>query len=146
MPRPKKDRIVHEPPRFTRFKPAGVRCQIGSQLTLSLDEYEAIRLADHQNMDHQQASEEMEISRSTFSRLIEQARKKLALLLVEGRELVIEGGNIHFRGNLMKCMSCGLMFKTNFDFKANKCPSCESENLLDLAGGFGHGHCCDHRK
>lgn len=146
MSRPKKERIVHEPPRFVRFKPAGVRCQVGAELILSLDEYEAIRLADHQGLDHAQASEEMEISRSTFTRLIEKARKKLAALIVEGREVIIEGGNIHFRGNLVKCMACGLMFKTNFENNINKCPSCESENLLDLAGGFGHGRCCGHRK
>ena len=146
MPRPKKERIVHEPPRFVRFKPAGVRCQPGSSLTLTLDEYEAIRLADHQGLEHAEAAEEMEISRSTFTRLIVKARKKLASLIVEGKEVVIEGGNVHFRGNLKRCLDCGLMFKTNFKNEINNCPSCESTNLLDLAGGFGHGRCCGHRK
>ena len=50
-----------------------------------------------------EAAEEMEISRPVFSRLIEQARKKIAQLIINGHLLSIEGGNIHFRKNIIKC-------------------------------------------
>lgn len=61
MPRPKKEKIVLQPPLFTRFKPAGIRGTALSQLPMSLDEYEAIRLADYLGMDHVEAAVEMEI-------------------------------------------------------------------------------------
>ncbi len=142
MPRPKKARIVRQPPLFTRFKPAGIRGTALSQLPMSLDEYEAIRLADYLGMDHVEAAVEMEISRSTFTRLIERARKKTAQLLTDGRILCIEGGNIHFRGNVIRCLDCGQIFSTGFQKYASKCHACGSTNLQDLAGSFGHGSCC----
>ena len=145
MARPKRERIVHQPPLYSRFKPVGIRRGILEESTLTLDEYEAIRLADYKGMDHEEASEEMEISRSTFTRLIEKARKKIALFLVEGKELIIEGGNIHFRGNILRCQQCGHMFSIDMKSNIESCPSCGSDQLLDLAGGFGHGNCCKNR-
>ena len=142
MPRPKKERLVRRPPLYTEFKPAGVMRSSLKQIILGLDELEALRLADYLGMDHSEAAEEMEISRSTFTRLVEKARKKIAGFLIEGANLSIEGGNIHFRGNLIKCHDCGHMFNIGFDVRVDRCPSCGSGNLLDLAGGFGHGSCC----
>ena len=66
MPRPKNDRIVHEPPIFTEFKPIGVKGRSLEPISLSIDEFEAIRLADYKGLNHEEAAEEMEISRSTF--------------------------------------------------------------------------------
>jgi len=145
MPRPKSNRIVHEPPIFTEFKPVGSRGQTLEVIDLSLDEFEALRLADQKAMSHAEAAEEMEISRSTFTRLIEQARKKLADFIIHGKLLSINGGNIHFRNNIIKCQDCGHMFKTNFSQTITECPVCRSGRLLNLAGGFGHGNCCRHR-
>jgi len=84
----------------------------------------------------------MEISRSTFTRLLERARKKVAAFLIEGKELSIEGGRIHFRTNVMKCLECGNVFTTSFEHSATTCPVCKSKDLVDMAGGFGHGRCC----
>ena len=145
MARIKKQRIVESPPLFSAYKPSGVMRGQLQQLPLALDEYEAIRLADYQGMDHAEAAEEMEISRSTFSRLIEQARHKMSLFLIEGRQLYIEGGNIHFRDNVLRCQSCGHMFSITMDASLSKCPECGSAELLNLAGGFGHGRCCARR-
>ena len=142
MARSKMQKIVHQPPLFTAFKPMGVMKSNLQALPMSLDEYEAIRLADYLGMDHAEAADEMEISRSTFSRLVEQARKKTAQFLVEGKELYIEGGNVHFRGNIIRCQDCGHMFNIKIGASISKCPECESVNLINLAGGFGHGRCC----
>lgn len=142
MSRPKNNRIVHEPPLFTSFKPMGVKGLSLEQVYLSLDEFEAFRLSDKNGLSQAEAAEEMEISRPTFSRLIEEARKKIAELIVNGKLLNIEGGNIHFRKNIMRCQSCGHMFRINFNDSLTECPSCNSKNLLNLAGGFGHGRCC----
>jgi len=146
MPRPKNDRIVHEPPLFTEFKPTGVYGRKLDQISMSLDEYEAFRLADLLGLSHEEASEEMEISRSTFTRLIEDARKKIAGLIIEGKRLVIDGGSIHFRRNIIRCVSCGYMFKIEIDNDLTECPQCHSTKLISLAGGFGHGRCCGQRK
>ena len=142
MPRPKNDRIVNEPPLYSEFKPIGVSGISLQHVLLSLDEFEASRLADYQGLSHEEAAEEMNISRSTFSRLIEQARKKIADFLVHGKLLTIDGGSVHFRNNIIRCLDCGYMFKTNINVPLQNCPDCDSKNLLNLAGGFGHGRCC----
>ena len=148
MPRPKSDRIVLEPPLFSDFKPIGVRGQDLDQILLTLDEFEAFRLADYKSLSHAEAADEMEISRSTFTRLIEKARKKIADFIIQGKLLTIEGGNIHFRNNIIRCQNCGHMFKTNINSIVTACPACHSKSLINLAGGFGHGKCCDfnHKK
>ena len=145
MPRPQKNRIIKEPPVFTQFKPVGVPGRIIETVTLSIDEYEALRLSDFTGMSQEEAADEMEISRPTFTRLIEAARKKIGEMIVSGRMLVIEGGNIHFRENLIKCRNCGHMFNINIEDDVRKCPSCGSNELINLAGGFGHGRCCQNR-
>lgn len=145
MPRSKKEKMVYCPPLFAAFKPVNVMRNSLQRLPLSLDEYEAIRLADYLGLAHAEAAQEMEVSRSTFSRLIERARKKMAQFLVDGKELFIEGGNIHFRGNIIRCQDCGHMFKINIGVTFSECPECSSSNLVSLAGGFGHGRCCEHR-
>jgi predicted DNA-binding protein (UPF0251 family) len=142
MPRPKNERIVHEPPLFTEFKPAGVPGKDLKEMLLSLDEFEAMRLADYLGMSHEEAADEMGISRSTFSRLVEKSRRKIAEFIFQGRVLVIDGGNIHFRRNIIQCSDCGHMFKTNISAEVFECPVCHSHRLVNLAGGFGHGKCC----
>ena len=145
MPRPQDNRIVHGPPLFSEFKPMGVRGRNLEQILMTLDEFEALRLADFIGLSHAEAADEMEISRSTFTRLIEKARKKIADFLIQGKLLTIEGGSIHFRNNIIHCQDCGHMFKTNIDNAISECPACHSKNLLNLAGGFGHGKCCHFR-
>jgi len=142
MPRPQKERKVHKPPIYTRFKPTGIAAKGLKQITLSLDEYEAIRLADYFGMSQEEASEEMEISRPTFTRLIETARKKMSDFLINGKVLNLEGGNIHFKNNVIKCDDCGHLFTTSLHIDIRTCPNCESKNIINLAGGFGHGKCC----
>ena len=145
MPRPKNNRLVHEPPLFVEFKPVGIKGLSLEQIELSLDEFEALRLADHIGHSHADAAVEMEISRPTFSRLIEKARKKIAEFIINGRMLVIDGGEIHFKNNIIRCQSCGHLFRTKFNQSIKECPACHSNNLLNLAGGFGHGKCCTYQ-
>jgi len=142
MARPKNNRIVYAPPFYTEFKPAGISINSLDEIQLSLDEFEGIRLADLLGMSHEEAANEMGISRSTFSRLIVKARKKIASFFFHGKSLVVTGGNIHFRQNIIKCADCGHMFKTDIRTKVSFCAECGSNNLLNLAGNFGHGECC----
>ena len=145
MARNPKERIVSHPPLFTTFKPAGIGGMKLETVILELDEYEAIRLADYEGLEHEQAAYAMEISRSTFTRLIERARKKLASMLIDGLKLMIDGGSIHFKENMYQCLDCHHFFRSTIHEEKEKCPLCHSEHLVDFAKGFGHGRCC-HKK
>jgi predicted DNA-binding protein (UPF0251 family) len=134
--------MVKQPPLFSSFKPTGVRRIEIERIVLSLDEYEAIRLADYLKREHEEAAADMRVSRPTFTRLLERARAKVAAFLIEGKELHIEGGTIHFRGNVIRCRTCGRAFSAPMGEKVGSCPSCGSSDLLDMAGGYGHGKCC----
>lgn len=142
MARNPKARVVSHPPMFHTFKPAGVVGNKLESIMLELDEYEAIRLADHEGLEHEEASEAMGISRSTFTRLLERARKKVASMLINGSKLTIGGGSIHFKENLYQCAACHHIFKASLHEEHEQCPSCHSRNLVDFARGFGHGRCC----
>jgi predicted DNA-binding protein (UPF0251 family) len=65
-------------------------------VTLTLDGLEAIRLADAEGLDHEEAAEKMGISRPTFSRLLAEARGIVARGLVKGWAIRIDGGNYIF--------------------------------------------------
>ena len=146
MARPQKERGIKEPPRIQSFKPAGIPMRFLERVSLSLDEFEAIRLADHEGLEHKEASERMGISRSTFTRLIDKARKKVGEALVEVKELFIEGGNVHFRQNLVRCLSCGKVLSVSIsEIPPQECPECGEPNLVNLAQTFGHGRCCGRR-
>jgi len=142
MARPQNNRKVNTPPLFSRFKPIGVKGKDLNSIVLTLDEYEAIRLADLEGLNHEDAAKLMNISRSTFSRLIDKARKKTADFLINGAILEVEGGKIHFTNNLIQCEDCNEYFKTNINIVPTECPFCKSKNLIIITERFGHGNCC----
>ncbi len=142
MSRPEKNKIVKCPPAYNEFKPLGVPRRMLKPLTLSIAEYEAIRLGDYEGLDQVEAAKGMEISRPTFTRLVKKARRKVAEMIIEGKALVIEGGNIHFKNNLIRCNDCNFVFNINIYKNPLRCISCGSSNLLNLAERFGHGRCC----
>jgi predicted DNA-binding protein (UPF0251 family) len=142
MPRPKKEKLVNKPPLYSCFKPVGIRRDMLEDITLEIGEFEVIRLTDYEGLDQSDAAAEMGISRSTVSRLVDTARKKVATFLIEGRALQIEGGKIHFRDNVLKCKSCGHLFNVKMGAQLTRCPACDSFELLNMAGRYGHGRCC----
>lgn len=90
--RPKKTRWVECSPGERCFVP---RCRIGKKaegVIVTLDEFEAIRLADLEGMRQADAARRLKISRPTFARIIESARKKVADGLVNIKKIKIEGG------------------------------------------------------
>lgn len=62
------------------------------EVGLTLDELEAIRLADLEGLYQEDAAGQMKISRQTFGNIINSAHKKIADALVNGKALKIEGG------------------------------------------------------
>ena len=98
MPRPRLTRKVFSEPEVTYFKPAGIRMAGLKEITLKVEEFEAIRLKDLEEMEQEKAAEKMNISQPTFHRLITLARKKIADSLVNGKAIRIEGGNFELTG------------------------------------------------
>ena len=91
MPRPcKRRRICAEPP-CRRFAPG--ECAGGlPPITMTVDEYECIRLIDHMHLTQEQCARQMAVARTTVQAIYACARSKLAACLVQGRELMIDGG------------------------------------------------------
>lgn len=90
MPRPKKCRRICGRPAHSCFKPNGVPMEQLQQTRFLPEEFEALRLADHNGLSQQEAAEQMEVSRQTFGNIIQQARYKVATCLVEGKALMFE--------------------------------------------------------
>jgi len=82
-------------PGVTYFKPAGVPLRVLEEVVVALDELEALRLADLEAMYQEQAAARMNISRPTFARVVEAARRKVADALIHGKALRLEGGPVH---------------------------------------------------
>ena len=94
MPRPCCHRRVSGHPPVGVFKPAGVPMTALDEIVLTLDEFEAIRLADLEHLYQEQAAEQMAVSRTTLSRILDAAHRKVADALVHGKALRIQGGSV----------------------------------------------------
>ena len=91
MPRPRKRRRIRRKQLAAVYKPAGIPLDDLEHVSLLAEELEALRLADLEGLSQAESAESMGISRSTFQRIVSSARRRVALALVEGRALVLEG-------------------------------------------------------
>ncbi len=91
MPRPQRCRRIGCFPDRWQFGPLDE--ESGETVTLSLDEFETIRLMDRQGLTQEQCAREMGVARTTVTAIYESARQKLARLIVDGAALRIAGGN-----------------------------------------------------
>jgi len=81
-------------PQANYYKPRGIPLSVLEEVTLTVDEFEAIRLTDLEGLYQADAAEKMNISRQTLGRILESAHKKIADALVHGKALLIKGGPI----------------------------------------------------
>ena len=107
MPRPRKRRRLRHPPKSAIFKPLGAPLESLAQITLLHEELEALRLADLEGLHQTEAAHQMGVSRSTFQRLVSEARRKVARALVKGAALQIEGGTFRVTSAQWVCANCG---------------------------------------
>jgi predicted DNA-binding protein (UPF0251 family) len=91
VPRPRKRRRIDRRVRPAVYKPAGVPLDGLRKVLLLPEELEALRLADLNGLIQSEAAKQMEVSRSTFQRILARARRQVALALVEGQALALEG-------------------------------------------------------
>ena len=94
MPRPVTERRLCAEIHSRTFKPAGVPCRNLDEVILECAEAESIRLADFEGLYQEAAARRMNVSRPTFGRIIESARRKVADAILNGKILRIEGGEI----------------------------------------------------
>lgn len=126
MSRPKCCRKIGCTPDATYFKPKGIPASQIDEVSLSLDEFEAIRLADFEGLYQEAAADKMGISRQTFGRIIESAHKKISDVLINGKALKIEGGKIAIDSQrLNKCPKCNKAYNSIDEFGHElECPYC----------------------
>jgi uncharacterized protein len=131
MPRPPHCRRVGSGPAVSVFQPAGMLGLELEEILLSLDEFEAIRLADREGLYQEQAAERMGVSRATFGRILEAAHGKVARVLTDGCALRIEGGPVHpVRGSRRRCLSCAHEWSVRATRSgAHACPECGSAEI-----------------
>jgi len=106
MGRPRKCRWVEMEPGVTFFKPQGIPLRGLQQTVISVDELEAMRLADYLELTQEEVAKRMQVSRPTVTRMLARAHRAVADALVHGKAIRIEGGD--YRLNLNQpCGACG---------------------------------------
>lgn len=105
MPRPRKWRTVCCLPKNNRFGPLDVPVNAENIVTMTIDEYETIRLIDLNGFTQEECASQMDIARTTVQGIYNEARRKVADFLVNGRMLMIEGGDYKICNEWEK--SCG---------------------------------------
>lgn len=107
MARPKKWRKVCCMPRNTRFAPIGENFDPNEAIVMTVDEYETTRLIDHEGFTQEECAEFMKIGRTTVQQIYNTARKKLSASLVNGKPLIISGGEYRLCDGKETHCNCG---------------------------------------
>ncbi|HOT15681.1 MAG TPA: DUF134 domain-containing protein [Bacteroidales bacterium] len=129
MPRPKRIRKMTNPPHFRGYKPIGLS-EESTPVILNYEEYEAIRLSDFELYGQVEAAQIMDVSRPTYARIYESARRKVAQAFVLGKVIVFEGGKVYFDSEWYYCHFCGCYFNHPAkDTEVNACALCGSKNI-----------------
>ena len=127
MVRPRKNRLVAYKPGVSYFKPRGIPMFDLEEVELTVDEREAIRLADLEGLSHEEAGRRMGVSRATFGRTIQQARRKVADALINGKAINVEGGNYRMISGVrvFNCDLCDAVWEEPMGTgRPEACPSC----------------------
>jgi len=126
MVRPKKCRMVASLPNVTYYKPAGIPLRFLTEVKLSIEEAEALRLKELEGLKQSEGAVKMGISRPTFQRIFSSACKKVADALLNGKAIRIEGGNFKITGT-RHCCHRGHNWVRQLDptnMNTAKCPIC----------------------
>lgn len=149
MPRPQNSRLIGHRPQACYFKPRGVPLRQLQEIRLSLDELEALRLADLQGLYQEDAARRMRVSRPTFGRIIASARQKIARALAHSQAIRIQGGAVIMQAKrTFECADCGHRWQeAQGTGRPQACPACRSKRFhraVEERGpwaGMGRGHC-----
>ncbi|HAO20594.1 MAG TPA: hypothetical protein DCQ37_09055 [Desulfobacteraceae bacterium] len=130
MVRPKKNRIVSLNPDIGYFTPGDVPAADVDVIKLSVEEREALRLSDILDMSYEEAGKKMGVSRATFGRIIQRARKIIADALINRKAIHIKGGNytvVNEKPTFI-CDKCSQRWEeTRKKLGTERCPACKHE-------------------
>jgi len=132
MVRPKKNRRVVFNPKINYFKPRGIPVLDLDEVCLTIDEREAIRLADLLSMSHEDAGKQMGVSRATFGRIIQQARQTVADAIINGKAVRVEGGNYELVDGkrTFVCHRCNNMWEEPYGTgRPERCDACGGDEF-----------------
>lgn len=118
------------PPPMEGFKPFGVPMRDLEPVVLLYEEFESVRLNDYENLTQEEAAARMNISRPTFTRIYEKARKNIAKAFVEGKAILIQGGNYITDDYWFRCHRCNEVMITMKPLK--QCRKCNSDDIIQL--------------
>ncbi|MHA1497605.1 MAG: DUF134 domain-containing protein [Promethearchaeota archaeon] len=133
MGRNTQTRFIKHPPNNFYFRPYE---DDTSKTKLTLAEFEAMRLKHYLNLSQQTSASKMGVSQPTFSRILENAHKKMTRALIEGKQISIHGGNVDFKKSFIGfgCLNCNHEWEdeTAFRSKKGKCAKCNSDKIYYL--------------
>ena len=146
MPRPTKWRRVEFIPGVRHFHPSGIPKAMLEENILKIEELESLRLKDLEGLEQEESAARMGVSRQTFQRIYNAARKTVADSLVNGKAIRVEGGN--FTRNIcpVQCQNCNTEWEESYEnFErilegSYSCPSCGSRDIV-CAHGQGRRFC-----
>ena len=87
--RPRKCRNINSSPDITFYKPNGVPMSHLEFIEITLEEWEALRLKNVEDLSQNESAKKMNTSQSTFQRILTSANKKLSTALVKGMAIKI---------------------------------------------------------
>lgn len=129
MARPVKFRRIEFFPKNSYFMPSGKQKSEVREVTLKVEEVEAMRLKDVLGLNQEECAKKMRVSRQTFQNIIDNARRNVAIALTEGKAISIEGGSYTTNDCEISCKDCGHTYEINSKEDQRSCPSCSSNNI-----------------
>jgi predicted DNA-binding protein (UPF0251 family) len=115
---------VETEPGVTFFKPRGIPLRSLEQTVITVDELEAMRLADFLEMTQEEVAQKMQVSRPTVTRMLARARRTVADALVHGKAICIKGGDYRLG---QQCNSCGQWSETTGSTAPPECCYCQAQ-------------------
>ena len=152
MSRPFKCRALAASRESNYFKPRGIPLAELQEVILTVDEFEAVRLADLEGLYQEEAAKKMKISRQTFGNIISSAHRKIADAIINGKAVKIEGG-VYTRAEkrMFICEECSHDWELGYGTgRPRECPKCKSSTIhRKTAPGKDStraGDCCHGKK
>ena len=129
MPRIQKERLIESLPPVGVFMPQTPSLSFASEITLTSDEMESIRLVDLEHLSQADAAEQMDISAPTLNRILMTAHEKVAAALWRGAPIKIEGGLVRISppgcGHKRRLGICPFQLQASINEElTTPCPRC----------------------
>jgi len=130
MPNRRRFRKIMMPPPMEGFKPFGIPMKDLEPVVLLYEEFESVRLTDYEDLTQEEAASRMHISRPTFTRIYDKARKNIAKAFVEGKAILIQGGSYITDDYWFRCHRCKEVMIAMKPIK--NCRKCNSDDIVQL--------------